>query len=128
MIKTFAQCSGDHKLGVSTEFPMDQGWVVGYVEYQTDDTQGSSLNEGAAPFDAAGGRKRICIEAWADDAAYRPNVGHYCSLACAVGDLERALMTRRYNGAQLRDLDLASTSATIPYRVHRVGTYAPEPA
>jgi hypothetical protein len=30
MIKTFARCSGDHKLDVSTEFPMDQGWVVGH--------------------------------------------------------------------------------------------------
>lgn len=122
MIKTFAQCSGDHKLGVSTEFPLDQGWVVGYVEYQTDDIQKSSVN--------AGGRKRICIEPWADDAAYRPDVGHYCSLACALADLERALMNRRYNGesTQLQDSGRPSTSVTIPHRPHYTAAYASEPA
>ncbi|HXJ96844.1 MAG TPA: hypothetical protein VMT20_28715 [Terriglobia bacterium] len=122
MIKTFAQCSGDHKLDVSTEFPMDQGWVVGYVESQTDDTQGSSTTEGTETPKSAGRRKRICIEAWADDAAYRPNVGHYCSVACAVADLERALVTRRYNGAESQDPDLSS--ATIPYRVYRAEAYS----
>ena len=122
MIKTFAQCSGDHKLGVSTEFPMDQGWVVGYVEYQAGDGDGLSGSEGAAPLD--GGRKRICIEPWADDAAYRPNVGHYCSIACAVVDLERALVTRRFNGTELLEEDLSSASAAIPYRIHRPGEYA----
>ncbi len=124
MIKTFAQCSGDHKLGVSTEFPMDQGWVVGYVEYQTDDSQESSVRQGAEAPGAAGGRKRICIEGWADDAAYRPNVGHYCSVSCAVADLERALVTRRYNGTELQDSDLSSGSVTIPYRVRHAEAYS----
>jgi len=125
MIKTFAQCSGDHKLGVSTEFPMDQGWVLGYVEYEGDDGQGSSRGDGVAGLDGA--RKRICIEPWADEIAYRPNVGHYCSLACAVADLERALMTKRYNGTELQDPEFSSSTA-IPYRVYRPGAYAPEPA
>jgi hypothetical protein len=122
MIKTFAQCSGDHKLGVSTEFPMDQGWVLGYVEYQADDHQGSGRAEGAAAFN--GSRKRICIEPWADEAAYKPNVGHYCSLACAVADLERALMSRRYNGAESAESEASSSCDTIPYRIHRPGAYA----
>ena len=126
MIKTFAQCSGDHKLGVSTEFPMDQGWVVGYVEYQAEDTRGSSNSEGAEAPRGAGVRKRICIEAWADDAAYKPNVGHYCSVACAIADLERALVTRRYNGAELQDETLPS--ASIPYRVHNPAAYSNQPA
>jgi hypothetical protein len=126
MIKTFAQCSGDHKLGLSTEFPMDQGWVVGYVEYQTDDIQESIIGDRTDTPKSADRRKRICIEEWADDSAYRPNVGHYCSVACAVADLERALVTRRYNGAESRDPDLPST--TIPYRVHRAEAYSNQPA
>ena len=117
MIKTFAQCSGDHKLGVSTEFPMDQGWVLGYVEYETDHAGESGVSEVAMALDGPG-RKRICIEAWTDEAALRPNVGHYCSLACAVADLERALVTKRYNGASLPGTDDQPTSDTIPYRVH----------
>jgi hypothetical protein len=125
MIKTFAQCSGDHKLGVSTEFPIDQGWVLGYVEYQADDHQGgqgSARGQGATALE--GGRKRICIEPWANDVAYRPNVGHYCSLACAVADLERALMTKRYNGAEVAESEASSSCDTIPYRIHRPGEYA----
>src|SRR5271169_6919125 len=70
MIKTFAQCSGDHKLTVSTEFPMDQGWVLGYVEYQMDETRGPGTTKGATDPDGTGGRKRICIEPWADEAAF----------------------------------------------------------
>jgi hypothetical protein len=126
MIKTFAQCSGDHKLDVSTEFPMDQGWVIGYVEYPTDDIRGSSISQDGQAPRGTGARKRICIEAWADGAAYKPNVGHYCSVACAVADLERALVTRRYNGAESRDPDLPS--ATIPYRVYRAEAYSNQPA
>ena len=126
MIKTFAQCSGEHKLGLSTEFPIDQGWVVGYVEYQTDDVQGSSIGGRVETPKSVGGRKRICIEEWADDTAYRPNVGHYCSVACAIADLERALVTRRYNGAESRDPDLPS--ASIPYRVHNPAAYSNQPA
>src|SRR5215472_1801078 len=122
MIKTFAQCSGDHKLGLSTEFPMDQGWVVGYVECQTEDSQESNISNGTVIPKSAGGRKRICIEEWADDSAYRPNVGHYCSVACAVADLERALVTRRYNGAESEEAALPS--ATIPYRVYRAEAYS----
>jgi hypothetical protein len=125
MIKTFAQCSGDHKLTVSTEFPMDQGWVLGYVEYESHDSRESSISEGPTALGNPGGRKRICIEAWANEAAFRPNVGHYCSLACAVADLEGALMTRRYNGTPS---DVPSTSTTIPYRVHRTETYANDAA
>jgi hypothetical protein len=94
--------------------------VLGYVE-QTDDTQDVNTNRGTAAFDGTGSRKRICIEAWADEAAFRPNVGHYCSLACAVADLERALMTRRYNGTQ-------SNTTTIPYRPHRAEAYANDAA
>lgn len=126
MIKTFAQCSGDHKLGVSTEFPVDQGWVLGYVEYQSEESRGS-LGEEAVHGHASGPRKRICIEAWADDIAYKPNVGHYCSLACAVADLERALVTKRYNGTPWRDAALSSESSTIPYRVHHASAYGSEP-
>jgi len=103
---------------------MDQGWVIGYVEYQPDDSYESSRTAGLDP---AGGRKRICIEPWADDAAYRPNVGHYCSLACALADLERAFVTKRYNGTDLRDPDFSSSATTIPYRVNRPGAYAAEP-
>ena len=98
--------------------------MLGYVEYQTDDARDSGISKGVPDLEGVGGRKRICIEPWADEAAFRPDVGHYCSLACAVAGLERALVTRRYNGNASFEAIVPSASAAVPHSVHSAAAYA----
>jgi len=128
VIKAFAQCSGDHKLPVSTEFPMDQDWVLGYMEYETADATGSRTGQSGPANNGSDGRKRICIEEWTEDAAYRPNVGHYCSFACAAAHLERVLRPRQFNGAGV-PLDVEDEPAavpSVPYRLQYAAAFAGE--